>query len=880
MKNFLNSFSEINLPMHGVRLPVIELSEDFKKGLGLTKESDNFEVLKSLARKGMKTRNINKELKDYDDYVKRAKYELETVNDLGFTDYFLLVWKVIYFCNENKIPVGWGRGSAAGSLILYLIGITQIDPVKYGLLFERFISKTRAKKQVIDGITYIDGSLAPDIDQDVDFYRRSEVLNYLETEFKGKTSKILTFNTLSGKILIKECGKIIGEKSETEMMEVSEMIPKVFGQVRDLQETFDGKKKESGEWEEEPVSEFVTWCKENKEIYEIALKLRGLNKNKSVHPSGVMVSYYNTEDTCPTELTSDKQQVSSFDMEWVSLLNIKLDILGLRSVSIVDDVCKNIGIKPEDIDVNDSIIYQNLQNLKSPHGVFQLEAHTNLQVSNKVKPKNLYELSAVLALARPGALQFVDQYANFTNTGTKGNVHPFFDDILGQTGNLCLYQEQLMKMAVKIGFSLEEAESLRRIVGKKKKKEMEEWKKKVEDKVIQNNLPSEISAIYWKILEDSASYSFNFSHSASYASLSAATAYIKFKYPRQFFLSLLKMTRNEPDPISEITKIEKELSNFRLKLLPPDLVKSEMDFSIEDNNIRFGLMSIKGVSEKTIEKLNKFRNKFSNKFQIFQAAEEAGLNIGILSSCLQAGCLETFGKTRSWLTLECQIWNMLTPREHKLILPLGEQFNYDLVKVIQHLNTITNEKGAKIIKDSRMATMRRDYEPYKQIYLQNKSSEDFANWYYEKTLLGYTYTKSLRDIFLEKNHHLEVIKDVAGKLEKTPVFFVGSIKEFSTGVSKAKKTKYIKMLISDETGDINTMMFNPKDRDGQVQDKIGDCEVLNGRSMKEEDIVIVKGKKMGDSVFADLIAVQSNKIYMKLKDLKNGTKAKEKEVDF
>ena len=183
-------------------------------------------------------------------------------------------------------------------------------------------------------------------------------------------------------------------------------------------------------------------------------------------------------------------------------------------------------------------------------------------------------------------MQFTDQYANYTNNDVYEVIHPFFDDILKETGGVALYQEQLMKMAHKIGFSLDEAEILRRIVGKKKRSEVRKWKKKIKDKVKENNIPSEVSDILWQILEDSANYSFNKSHSVSYAALAASTVYLKFKYPQQFFLSLLKMSRHEPDPISEISKIHKEMDLFDIKLLPPHLTKSKMDFSIEGKNRR------------------------------------------------------------------------------------------------------------------------------------------------------------------------------------------------------------------------------------------------------------------------------------------------------
>jgi DNA polymerase-3 subunit alpha len=196
-------------------------------------------------------------------------------------------------------------------------------------------------------------------------------------------------------------------------------------------------------------------------------------------------------------------------MEWVSLINVKLDCLGLRSVSVVDDACKAIGIKETEIDLTNPEMYQPLQEIKSPHGLFQIEADTAFNALKRIKPKNLEELSGVLAIARPGAMSFLDEYASFTNTGTANSIHPFFDDIFGVTGGQCLYQEQLIAAIRKIGFTAEEGETVRRIVGKKKPEEMKLWHKKITDKVLENGLDPAISEIVWKIAENSANYSFN-----------------------------------------------------------------------------------------------------------------------------------------------------------------------------------------------------------------------------------------------------------------------------------------------------------------------------------------------------------------------------------
>ena len=848
MENFTKSFVDYNLDIHGVRLPQFEISDEYKREAEAASDCNNYDFLRKLCLNRFSELGLKKGTQEYDKYVDRIKYELETLKDLGFIDYVLLVWDVINFCKINDIPVGLGRGSAAGSIVLYLIGVTGIDPIEHDLYFERFISKIRAKKKEVDGVTYLDGSLMCDVDLDICYYRRQEVIKYLDEKFVGKTSKILTLNTLSGKLLMKECSKIVAEKNETEANEVSSLIPKTFGQVMDIKQAYEEEEK------------FKAWCDGDKETYNIALKLRNLIKNKGVHASAISLSYDQMEDTCPSELTSQKDAVvTSYDADWISIFNVKLDLLGLRGVSVVDDVCKQVGIKVTDIDLDDPFIYRQLQDFRSPHGSFQIEANTNFKVCQKVKPKNLEELSAVLALARPGAMNFTDQYASYTNNDVYEPIHPFFDDILKETGGVALYQEQLMKMAHKIGFTLDEAEILRRIVGKKKRSEVLKWKKKIKDKIKENNLDEEIGNILWQILEDSANYSFNKSHSVSYAALAAITVYLKFKYPQQFFLSLLKMSRHEPSPIEEISKIHKEMDLFNIKLLPPHLTKSNMDFSIEGNDIRFGLLSIKGVSDKAVEKINDFKNEYSTKFEVFAAAKEAKVNVGVLSALIQAGALEGFKQSRSKVVLEAQLWNVLHVKEKKFAMKFADKFNHDLIEIVKHLKTFQDERGKIVIPESRYETIKKKYLPFKEIYDLNSKSEFFANWYYEKMLLGYTYNKTLKDIFSSKREGLISVRSVNGLAERNKVVFIGQIEDSWKGKSK-NGNKYYKMEVADETATSKVMIFN---------DKMDDCQALNNGLPQKGQIVIVKGSTADGVVFADLISVQDNKVYTKLSELKN-----------
>ena len=490
-------FTEYTNPFPaGVKLPSIHIEQKYYELVGCSPNVSNFNFLRKLCFLGVKNRGIDN-AKNKQEYYDRLSMELSVFEELGFVDYVLLNWDVLNFCHESGIPTGAGRGSAAGSLVLYVIGVTNIDPIKYDLFFERFVSKSRAKKIISNGEEFLDGSLAPDVDNDISYDRRQEVIDYINEKYKGKTSKILTLNTLSSKLCIKECGKIVGEMSESSVNEISDTIPKKFGKVAKLSDAF------------VESESFKSFALENKKIYSIAKKLEGLTKNTGVHPSGIAISYYKMDDIMPMQSTGEGAIMSGYDMNNVSELTVKFDILGLRTLSVVHDVCRQIGMKVSDIDVDHPSIYAALQTLRSPSGLFQIEADTNFKVAQKVAPKNLEQLSAVVAIARPGALDFMDRYADYARNGEFQSVHPFFDDVLSYTGGIPLYQEQLMKMATKVGFSLDESEQLRRIVGKKKVDQMATWQQKIRDKVVENDLDPVIADILWKVAEDSANYSFN-----------------------------------------------------------------------------------------------------------------------------------------------------------------------------------------------------------------------------------------------------------------------------------------------------------------------------------------------------------------------------------
>lgn len=849
---FTEQFTPLTNPVKGVRLPEIKIEPRHRKELRLADDCSNFDFLRALCLRGFKDLGLAKGSPEYDEYANRIKYELGILNELGFTDYILLVWDVVNFCRENNIPTGPGRGSAAGSLVLYLIGVTKINSLKYGLYFERFVSRTRAKKTIVDGITYLDGSLMPDIDVDFDYYQRSKVLAYVDEKYRGKTAKILTLNTLSSKLCIKEVGKVLGMKTEEEMTLVTSMIPKLHGIVEDMDVAY------------KEVPEFQDWCMKNSLVYDTACRLKDLVKNKGVHPSGILVSFDKLEDCCPVELSSDKENVSAYDMNGVASFSVKLDALGLRGVSVVDDCCKSLGIKPEDIKIDDSAIYFHTQDLKLAHGLFQIEADVNFRVVQKVKPKNLEQLAAVLSLGRPGALQFIDQYATFTNTGVI-NVNtgsPVLDKILAETGGCCLFQETLMRCCKEVfGMSLDEAELVRRACGKKKKEDMMKFEAIIRERAKERNIEP-AADFFWKLLLDSADYSFNKSHAVAYAALSAQTLYLKFNHPKEFFLSLLKMSRHEPDPIGEISKIHKEMLAMDIPLMPPSLTLSNMDFAIEGNGIRFGLSSIKGISDKTMEKLNNFKRQHADKFELFISAKEAGLSIGVLSALIQAGTLDTISTNRVLLVYEAQLWNILTATEKKLVREYANRYNNSVGQTVKALcEEIKDEKSKPRIKPSRFETIKKHSAPYKLIYNQNKICQDFANWWYENKLLGYTANKTIREIFLCKLKSLDPIVQVLEAPAKVHKDIIGVVAEPPKHGKSKKGNAYSSFIVSDETGQIKAMIFS---------DKREQCKELNNGFPQEGDIVIVRGSTAeGGTIFADTIACQQNHIYTRLSELKD-----------
>jgi len=849
------NFQPYKTPLaHGCLLPSINIEPRFYEQLEVSPDISNYEFLRRLCWRGVQEKGIDK-FPNKSEYYERIKRELETFNELGFIEYVLLNWEVHNYCIEQSIPKGFGRGSCSGSLVLFLCGVTNVDPIKYDLFFERFVSKSRAKKIIgEDGKIYLDGSLLADVDSDIAYDRRQEVIKFIEQRHFGRTAKILTVGTLSSKLVIRECGKIVGNLPEEDVGLISDYIPKVFNIPMELKDAL----KESDKFKEAE--------RKYPAVFKIAKKLEGLIKNTGVHASGIAISAESIQDTMPIQKTKDGDLVSGFEMNDVASLAVKFDILGLKTLTVVEDCCKQLGIKMTELNPEDEKNYWPFQNLTAPQGLFQVETDATFRICQKVKPRNLGHLSSVIAISRPGAMQFSDKYAKYVETGEFQSPHEYLDDVFKKTGGNCIFQEQILRALNKVGFELETCEIIRKIIGKKLVDKMPEWEKNLKDKIQEQKLDPKIADILWKIMSDSANYSFAEVHSIAYSMLTYATMYLKFNYPKQFFLSLLKMAKNEQDSLEEISKITPELALFNIRLLPPDLSKSQKDFSIEGGDIRYGLSSIKGVSEKSIDGLLEFRGQnFDNKYDVFVAAKNCGLNIAVVCALIQAGCLDSFGEDRPLMILEAQMFHQLNENEKNAIIEDGENHSYNLFEGLKDASSgkYINAKGKSVFTEKRIEKLRAEHAKFKQIFDQNQKHHKLCNWYFEKKLLGYSYSYSLREVFEEPKNSFTPILELQSLEDNDFVRTVGVVGEVKKAKSKKTNESYLRIDLSDDTGKTSCLFM-----DTQKGRKFSDYVDNGGIIPKEDDVVVIVGKKSKDIIFVDKISIMTERIALKLKDLK------------
>ncbi|MFA5879462.1 MAG: DNA polymerase III subunit alpha [Candidatus Margulisiibacteriota bacterium] len=591
------------------------------------------EYFKELVFKGLNERytELTSEI------IERINFEIDIILKMGFAVYFLIIYDFLNFGREQKIPIGPGRGSAAGSLVAYALNITNIDPLPYKLLFERFLNPERVSM--------------PDIDLDFCIKRRNEIIDYILAKYgKDHVSQIVTFGTMAARGAIRDVGRVL-DVPLSMVDKVAKLIPSQPGSNMGIEEAVKN------------VSELKTMYNDSfeiKELIDIAIAVEGLARHTSMHAAGVVISADPLDKVVP--LIRNEGQVTTqyqmTDLEKIGLL--KMDILGLRNLTVINDALgrikkyHNIELNLEKLTFDDPKTYQLLCDGKT-NGVFQLESRGMRELIKKLKPQVFEDLIALLALYRPGPLGsgMVNDFISNKSGETEIKYElPELETILKDTYGMIVYQEQVMQIASTIGgFSLGQADMMRRAMGKKKKEVMDKMKQDfltgAENKGISIKKAEKIFELCYKFAE----YGFNKSHSAAYALISYQTAYLKANFPKEYMSSLLSSILGSSDKISLYID---ECKDLNLKVLCPDINESEYDFSIADTGIRFGLGAIKNVGEAAIFNIIEMREK-GGKFKDFMdfcsRVDLRVVNKRVLESFIKTGAFDTLAKREHLLNV-------------------------------------------------------------------------------------------------------------------------------------------------------------------------------------------------------------------------------------
>lgn len=600
---------EINFP--GPILPASTIPEPFK---------NEEEYLIHLSKEGLKKR-YNPVPKEYEE---RLEYELKIIIDMKFPGYFLIVRDYIYWAKQHNIPVGPGRGSGAGSIVAYSLGITDVDPMKYNLLFERFLNPDRVSM--------------PDFDIDFCQERRGEVIDYV-TEHYGveKVSQIATFGTLKTKAVIKDCARVLD-------------IP--FAEANRIAKLIPDERKMSVDKALE-MSEELREIRDQGGVYEtlfaVARRLEGLNRHISTHAAGVVIGREELTNYVPLYKDPKTGAVSTeYTMDLIEDCGlVKMDFLGLKTLTLIKHCVdlihkkdKNFSI--ENISETDEATFKMLQNGDSSC-VFQFESTGMQKILKQAKPSNIEDLVALNALYRPGPMAYIPQFIECKhNRQPITYADPALEDELKTTYGVIVYQEQVMKVAQIIaGYSLGQADILRRIMGKKKVYELEEQKKIFIEGAAKKGHSKEHAIEIFEMLEPFAGYGFNKSHAVAYSIVAYQTAYLKANYPAEFLAANLTNEMNNPDKFKEYLNVAE---NMGLEILPPSINYSEKSFSVVDNKIVYGLAGIKNVGEVAVAKIIEEREKngpYKSFMDFLQRSNPKVLNSKLLESLIIAGAFDS-----------------------------------------------------------------------------------------------------------------------------------------------------------------------------------------------------------------------------------------------
>ncbi len=597
-----------------------------------------YEYLKELCYDGLKKRyeNIDEAL------TERLSYELSVIKNMGFVDYFLIVWDFIHFAKNNGVMVGPGRGSAAGSIVAYTLGITGIDPIRYNLLFERFLNPARVSM--------------PDIDIDFEPEGRQKVINYVIEKYGAdKVSQIITFGTLKAKLVIRDVGRALNIPYQ-EVDRVAKLVP--FDPKMTIDKALDISVELSEIYKNDPKI---------KKLIDMARTLEGLPRHKSTHAAGVVITEEPTVNYIPLQ-TNDEAVTTQFVKDTVEELGLlKMDFLGLRNLTIIENAIKiieqNKGIKIDMSKISYDIkeVYDNIST-GNTDGVFQIESAGMKSFMQELKPTSLEDIIAGISLYRPGPMDSIPLYIHNKNHPDEIKYkHPLLRDILDVTYGCMVYQEQVMQIVrTMAGYSLGDADLLRRVISKKKMDKMEIernnfiYGKKDDDGnllikgCVNNGIDEKVAADIFNEMYDFANYAFNKSHAAAYAYITYQTAYLKTFYPVEYMASLISSVE-DMDKANEYIVNAKKMG---IDLYPPDVNKSSDTFTVEGNSIRFGLSAVKNVGRSFIQRLVKERSDnglFSGFSDFISRMIDKEINKRAVEGLIMCGAFDSMGIKRSQL---------------------------------------------------------------------------------------------------------------------------------------------------------------------------------------------------------------------------------------
>ena len=564
------------------------------------------------------------------DYEQRLAREIAIIHQMKFAGYFLIVWDFIRYAKEHDIPVGPGRGSAAGALVAYSLEITDIDPLQHELLFERFLNPERISM--------------PDIDIDFCMNRRGEVIEYVTRKYgRENVAQIITFGTMAAKAAIKDVGRAM-DVPYSDVDRIAKMVPTQLNiKLKDAIQ------------ESPQLKEAYEKDAQVRELLETAKKLEGLVRNAGVHAAGVVISPRPLTELVPLHKTKNDEIVTAFDMLAIEKLGLlKMDFLGLTTLTILDDTIKLIAQTRDQklslaaLSLDDDETYQKVFYRGLTSGVFQFESHGMRDVLRRYQPNSIEDLTALNALYRPGPIQggMIDDFIDRKHGRKKIEYElPELKEILEETLGVIVYQEQVMQIANRLaGYSLGEADLLRRAMGKKQADEMAKQRERFVEGAAQRNFPAKKIEKIFDLMAQFAGYGFNKSHSAAYALLAYQTAYLKTHYPVEFMAALLTSVTGNTD---DVVKYINECREMGIAVEPPDINVSDANFTPHGSAIRFGLAAVKNVGHNAIESIVAGRKKLGRYRDIFEFAESVDLrllNKRVLESLIKSGAMDSLGR--------------------------------------------------------------------------------------------------------------------------------------------------------------------------------------------------------------------------------------------